>query len=70
MSNLLMLEVLDKLKDKKYHCPFKLDAPQHPFITILNEKPDIWNNVLIQMQELLHGYIQPDRINKELNSQQ
>ncbi|XP_053593592.1 focadhesin [Microplitis demolitor] len=54
ICSLLALDLKSRHPAAKYECPFSIQAPQHPLITVLNEKTDSWRNVLGEMKSMLH----------------
>ncbi|KAG8041834.1 hypothetical protein G9C98_007138 [Cotesia typhae] len=50
-----LLILLLKSHSGNYVCPFSIQAPQHPLITVLNEKADSWRSVLGDIKSMLHG---------------
>ncbi|XP_024935955.1 focadhesin isoform X2 [Cephus cinctus] len=56
ISNLLLLDLRGRADQNEYLCPFTLKAPQHPLITVLNQKKDVWRDVLTQMQFIMNHH--------------
>jgi hypothetical protein len=34
---------------RPYKCPFNLQSPQHPLVTVLKQKNDTWHDVINQI---------------------
>ncbi|KAH0539537.1 focadhesin [Cotesia glomerata] len=49
-----LLTLILKFHSGSYECPFSIQAPQHPLITVLNEKADSWRSVLGDIKSMLH----------------
>nr|CAD7568632.1 unnamed protein product [Timema californicum] len=51
IGSLLILDLKFRLSNNEvYKCPFTLRSPQHPFITILKQKKEVWLDVFNQIQ--------------------
>jgi hypothetical protein len=51
VGTLLIFDLKARLSENKsYHCPFRLDSPQHPFITVLKQNKDTWYDVFSVMK--------------------
>lgn len=47
ICDLLIIDMKQKIEtDKKYNNEYNLKVPQHPLISILNQHPKAWNNIL------------------------
>lgn len=53
ICDLLKVDLRNALDvNEEYRCPYKLETPQHPFILILNKKPENWLELLDESKDL------------------
>jgi hypothetical protein len=51
IGTLLIIDLKSRLyESKSYQCPFSLQVPQHPLITVLKQNKDTWFDVFNVMQ--------------------
>eukprot|EP00794_Sanderia_malayensis_P009907 gene9907-10920_t len=50
--DILMLEMSEQLaKFASYHCPYKIRAPPHPLVTILQQRPDSFHAIIDSIKQ-------------------
>lgn len=57
LGQLLILDMkiaIQNSVDQNYVSPFNMNAPEHPFITILIKKESAWNDILNQVDTILN----------------
>lgn len=57
IGNLLLLGIRRDVEiNKAYKCPFNIQKPQHPLISILSQNYDIWRDIFNQIQLFVNHY--------------
>lgn len=55
LGQLLVLDMKMRIgPEKTYKCPFNLQSPQHPLLTVLKQSKDAWHDVINQIEFLCH----------------
>lgn len=57
IGNLLLIDLRRTLDvNKNYKCPFSIQKPQHPLISLLIQNTDIWLEIFSQIQMFMNHF--------------